>query len=43
MNRLVPPGVKHCLRFTLAGWLDQTAACFNDRVTIAHDGLEIAL
>ena len=43
MNRLVPPEVKHCLRFTLAGWLDQTAPCFNDRVNVAHDRLEIAL
>ena len=43
MNRLVPPGVNHCLRFTLANRPDQTAPCFNDRVTIAHHRLEIAL
>ena len=43
MNRLLLLGVIGGSTFTLACWLDQSAPCFNDRVTVAHDGLEIAL
>lgn len=42
MNRLALLGVIGGLTFTHADWLAKTAPYFNDRVTVVHDGLEIA-